>query len=208
VNRDLIKYGAEHDIADPQDYALAEVAFCGYSEAERRMRLFYFNNSDNYESQDDGGQYYGAVLPMSILPEDVMPKLAGPVDAQLKAVMLAAQKFFVDRPDLMGGARMGGHVMVTAVTPLGISSRVIHEFADFKATRNAAAAIAARLLRGDEVVSVADGLTAAGDMQRADELPIPGAEAAANAAAPALGATRAERRRAEKAAKKAGRRAA
>jgi hypothetical protein len=63
---------------------MAEIAFCGWSEAERRMRLWYAFNGTDYELQDDGGERYG-MLSMPILEE--MPPLSGPIDKQLIAIM-------------------------------------------------------------------------------------------------------------------------
>jgi hypothetical protein len=85
-------------------------------------------------------------------------------------------------------AIIGGEMQLTAVDPAGISCRTIGKFPDFEQTYHAAAAVTARLLRGDAVVDVRDGLVAVEEIVTAP------------------GASRAERRRAEKLDRKAAKR--
>jgi hypothetical protein len=66
----------------------------------------------------------------------------------------------------MGGARLGGEVQSWTVTPEGISERVIYRFPDYEATLHAGAAVAQRIMRGDETVDVAAGLVPTGDIRR------------------------------------------
>jgi hypothetical protein len=129
-----------------------------------------------------------------------MPKPAGSIDQQLVAIMLAEQEQFRTHREEMGGARLGGEIQAWTVTPEGISPRVIYRFPDYEATLHAGAAVAQRIIRGDEVVDVAAGLVPVGEMRAAGD--------DARGAASAQGVTRAERRRQERAARKAARRAA
>lgn len=196
------QYCAEQDIDDPDSLAIAEVVLAGWSEAERRCRVWYFFNGTGYEPQDDGGENYG-LLALPGLPE--MPQATGSLDKQLIAIMHAEQRYFDDNPDLMHGMRLGGEIQSWTIDREGISQRVIYRYPDYAETLHAGAAVAARIARGDEHVSVADGLTPTAEAKTADDVERDSARAADVAVS---GGNRAERRRAEKAARKAGRRAA
>lgn len=194
------RYCAEHDIADPTAYGMAEIALAGWSEAERRMKIFYYFNGTNYAMEEAGTEHYG-MLSMPILPQ--MPPLSGPIDKQLIAIMHAEQRYFADNAEEMGGARLGGEVQAWTITPEGISQRVIYKFNSYENDLHAGAAVAQRIISGRETVDVAAGLVPIGDVRMATD-----AAAADTASAPAPGSARAEKRRAQKAARKARRHAA
>jgi hypothetical protein len=96
------------------------------------------------------------------------------------------------------------------VTPHGISTRTLHRFADYEATRHASAATVARIVRGDLDVSIADGLVPVTEMvdSRTGEPLKPPPEAANVSSLADKQQCRAIRRRQAKAARKAAKRAA
>lgn len=187
------RWADEQEIADPASLAIAEVALLGWSEAERRMVMYYGLNRDDYALQSDNGEHYG-LLSFPRLPEHDMPKPAGNVDKQLVDIMLAEKKFFAAHPELMGGMILGGEVQAWTIEPAGISQRIIHKFEDYAQSAHAGAAITARILRGHEHVDVESGLVPLNEAKTADDMSTPAT-------------SRQERRAAERAARK-GRRAA
>jgi len=199
-------YAEAHDIDDWRGVNLCEVVLAGWSEAGERMRMWCLNNYEDYTAQDDGGRFYGQLMTMPRLSDAQLRGIdKQPTIAALVAAMKVERQVFADNPDLMGGMILGGEILATEITPAGVSQRVVHRFEDFEATRHAAAAVAGRILRGDDVPAVADGLRRLDECSGLDDLP--------NASAPSTppvitGTSRQQRRAAEKLARKAGRRAA
>ena len=198
-----VQYAERHDIEDYTSVGLLEIALAGWSEAEQRMRFWQFLSYEGYQAQDDGGNHYG-VLPFPRLPAEYIPAPDGfTTDEHLVAIIKGAGRCFADNPAAMGPIRVGGEVLAVDITPQGISTRTLHRFEDYEQTRHAAAAIVGRVVRGDLHVSVADGLTPVDesiDLATGKSLrPKPANDRTVN---------RAERRRAERLARKAGRAAA
>jgi hypothetical protein len=81
-----------------------------------------------------------------------------------------------------------------------MAERTLYRFEDFEATRNAAAAVMGRLVRGDDVMHVADGLVASGDLVGPDEVTARPAAEVEQLADQQL--SRAQRRRIEQMARK------
>jgi hypothetical protein len=150
---------------DPTGFGLLEVVLLGWSEREKRMRLWQFQNMQDYQPHD-AGEYYGLhILPT--LPANYVPRVHNPAtDRDLVRAVEAAGRYFVDHPELCCGARVGGEVVCTDLTPRGLTHRTLHRFADYEATRHAVAAIVAGIGRGDLDVSTAvrDGLVPADQM--------------------------------------------
>lgn len=130
-------YCSQVGIPDASAYGLAEVMLVGWSEAERRMRMWHCVNVDNYTTRDDQGRQYG-LLPVPILPDAALPTLEGTLDAQLVAMLLAEDRWFRDNPQIMGAARLGGEVQCWTIDRAGLSMRVIYRWPDYEETRRGA----------------------------------------------------------------------
>lgn len=152
-----VAYAKTEGIRDYTSVALLELILAGWNAAEGRMRIFQFLSYDRYAVQADEGRY--GLTPFPLLPAHYMPRLQGPVtDAHLVEVIEAVGRYFIDEPEIACGARVGGEVMAIELTPEGMAQRTLHRFADYEETRNAAAAVCARIERGDLKVLVADEL--------------------------------------------------
>lgn len=144
-----VAYCDEHDLGDYRDVGLLELAFVGFSTAKNRMRLFQYRNYDDYATHETPAGWTGAVAWPS-LPPAYMPAIAGfPNDKQLVHIVQAVGRWFEAEPEINTGQRVGGEIIVTEITPAGISTRIVHRFEDFDVVRNTAAAVAGRYLRGD-----------------------------------------------------------
>lgn len=142
-------YCDEHDLGDYRATGLLELAFVGFSTAKNRMRLWQYMNYEDYATHETPAGWTGAVAWPS-LPPAYMPAIAGlPNDKHLLQIVQAVGRYFEAEPGTNCGQRVGGEVIVTEITPNGISSRIVHRFADYDAVRNTAAAVAGRYLRGD-----------------------------------------------------------
>jgi hypothetical protein len=150
-------YAKQHGF-QAEGAGVLECILLGYSKTEKRMRFWQYLSTEDYEPQDDAGQFYG-VLSMPRLP--VMPKLpANPSAKELSRVIHACGKYFAAHPDINCGMRLGGEIVQHVITPAGISSKIIHRFADYEEMRVASAAICNRIEDGrmDVTNAVADGL--------------------------------------------------
>jgi hypothetical protein len=187
-------YCDQHGLDDWRTLALAEVVFTGWSAAEGRMRLWLYNSYENYRPQDDGGAFYGRLLTMPRLSDRQLPPRLDrlPVADALVAAMQAERELFAEHPETVGGAIIGGEIVLTDINPQRVSQRIVHQFADHNAVRHAAAAVAGRVLR-EGAPDISDAISRVGEAVDAADLG---------------GQSRQQRRAAEKAAKKAARRAA
>lgn len=159
-------YCDEHDLGDYREVGLLELVFVGFSAAKNRTRLFQYRNYDDYAMHETPGGWVGAAA-FPALPDAYMPAIAGfPNDKQLVQIVQAVGRWFEAEPETNCGQRVGGEVIVTEITPNGISSRIVHRFADYDAVRNTAAAVAGRYLRGDLSTDgvVRDGLVPVDNM--------------------------------------------
>lgn len=197
------QYSEQQGIADPDSLMLAESLWAGWNEATGRCEVIAFRNFENYEPVPDDGAAGVSCLPL-ITPEYIPKGLAQvPPEQALIALMQAMRRFLADHPEVVP-ALVGGEICLTTVEETGVNSRIVHRFEDFEQVRHAAAAVRGRIERGEDVLDFG-GVARAEDAIDPDEFV---AAAADNAAAPVPGGTRAERRRAERAAKKGARRAA
>ena len=158
-------YAMAQGIEDPVNAGLLEVVLIGWSERHKRMRAFQFLNMREYIAED-AGECYG-LLSFPRLPAEYQPKAQGQAtDRDLVRVIQAADKWFTDQPELNCGMRVGGEIVATNITPMGMSTRTIHRFADYDAVRHASAAIVQRIMRGDVDMSTAvrDGLVPVDEM--------------------------------------------
>jgi hypothetical protein len=152
------EYCEGQGIDDYRDVGLLELALAGHSVSKGRMRLWQYGNYQDYQP-DETPDWTGAAS-WPVLPSAYMPAIAGfPTDANLVQIIQAVGAWFESNRQVSCGQRIGGEIIVTELTPLGISSRVVHRFDDYKAVRHAAAAVASRYLRGDLPV---DGVVASG----------------------------------------------
>ena len=204
-------YSDEYDIDDPISVQLFEAFFCGYDAEARRMRvasLYNYRGEDGYELEELPPGTVGT-MPVPQLPPEFAPAVNGlSLDKRLITGLHACRAYAEAHPERTGGAALvGGEIEMTEITAAGINVRTIGRFADYEQARNAGAAVLDRFARGDLAADVRDGLVRTDDMMVAgDAAPAP--EAPAEVVAIAPGATRAERRRAEKLARQAGARAA
>lgn len=184
------QFADRNDIDDYRTVAMLELVLAGWSESERRMKIYEFTNYTDYEPAADNGKFYGT-LGFPNLPAEYIPPASGSVDRDLVNIILAAGRLFADHPVEMGGARVGGEILAYDVTPTQTTARHLYTFPDLAQLAHAGAAVLARLVRGDLDVDIADALT-----------PIAAAVDAATGQ-PVPGGNRAARRRAEKEARKA-----
>ena len=185
-------YAEGQGIENHEDLMLFEALFAGWSASAGRMRVLAFRNYENFEPIDDAGQTGLSCLP--VLPTEYLPRDAAglPVERQMVAIMHALRRYLADHPEVVP-AIIGGEIEITEITRSGVSSRMVHRFDDYEQTLIAAGAVSARFARGDAQIDVAA-------LCRVDEA-VPDAP---GGPAP----SRAERRRLEHMARKAGRRAA
>jgi hypothetical protein len=184
---------ALHDIeTDPAELMMLEFTLAGWSERDRRVKWWDFNNYEGYAASEplvtDTRRIWGSPsLPAEYKP--TVPAGMAP-ERQLVEVMKAQRRHFAENP-AMAGAIIGGEVHATTVTEAGISHRVLYRFPDYAAMKTACAAVAARLYRGDdpEALDIEAGMT-------------PVADGVDPAAEGETAIDRAERRRAERAAKR------
>lgn len=132
---------------------LMEAVLCGWSERDGRMKLYTFNNYENYAPQEDGGAFYG-VLTLPNL-EALMPTVAGPFEAQIVAIFQAFRRLFLKHPT--AGA-VGGDVHFWNFDKTGMSQRVVWRFPDAERLQSEGAALVSGMLAGEESVDVAAGL--------------------------------------------------
>jgi hypothetical protein len=187
------RYAEEQGIADPDALMLYEALFCGWNEATGRGEVTAFRNFEGFTPVPDDGRRGLSAIPD--LPAAYVPKsLAGaPIERQLVGLMQAMRRYFSEHPEVVP-ALIGGEIIVTEITAQAVQSRIIHRFEDFEQCRHAAAAVWGRINRGDLTIDVGDGVCRVDDaIEAPDAVP---------------GASRAERRRAEKLARKASKRAA
>lgn len=147
-------------IADPGAYGLSEIYLAGWSSSERRMRLWSVDNLD-YQLQEAGERHGMVAVPR--LPESALPvrSKGSSVELQLAALMLASQRHYTENPEL--GIALAGEIVITRITPDGISQRIVGKLPG--ETRDAA--LVARINSGDERVDVAAGLYRAAEMHPA-----------------------------------------
>jgi hypothetical protein len=120
------RYCIDYGIDDPAEYLLAEVYLVGWSESARRMRLWYWANTDGYEPRHDGGTLYRTIsIPQ--LPDAEMPARRGTLEAQLVSVMKAVRRFYEAHPAL---GMIGGEVELWSISRAWISMRSAHRFPD------------------------------------------------------------------------------
>ena len=202
-------YADDNDIEEWGTVGLAEVALAGWSDRGRRMRFFEFFNLKGYAlEQDTAADLKGSVFTTTPrLPPDRTPAVAGMnIDQALVALMRAERDFFADNSDLMGGAVIGGEIVAWQLDrDAAISHRTLYRFPDYVQTKTAAAAVFSRLARGDIEINLNEALVPADE---ALDTAVAPPEPPANVVAVAPGATRAERRRAEKLARQGARRVA
>jgi hypothetical protein len=153
-----VDYCTKQGIDDYRDIGLLELAFVGFSTAKNRMRLWQFGNYQDYATHETPDWIGAAAWPT--LSPSYMPAIAGyPSDAQLVQIVKAVGAYFKAEPAVNCGQRIGGEIVVTEITPSGITSRIVHRFADYEVVRNTSAAVVSRYLRGD---LSADGVVASG----------------------------------------------
>jgi hypothetical protein len=188
------EYAEKQDIEAPEDLMLYEALFCGWNEATGRGEVTAFRNFERFEPIPDDGRRGLSAIPD--LPAAYVPKaLAGaPIERQLVGLMQAMRRYFAEHPEV-NPALIGGEIVLTEITAQAVQSRIVHKFEDYEQCRHAAAAVWGRIGRGDLTVDVEAGVCRVDEAIEPPETAVPGA-------------SRAERRRAEKLAKKAGRRAA
>lgn len=196
------EYAEQVGIENWPALGLAEVIFGGWSPAAGRIRLFSFASYQNYEPfADQGAADYG-ITAFPRLPAHYMPNLRGlTTDESLVAVIKAAGRLFADPASGMAGARVGGEVIATTVTPTSTETRTLYRFEDFATDAAAGAAITARFERGDLPFDMADALTPVSEA-------VDSATGERVRAANDRSQSRQERRRAEREAQRAARRRA
>lgn len=188
LTRCTADYAVQYYIPDPDSLMLYECIWAGWNDGEGRMEVVAFRNYEQYKPIRGDAKSTVSAIPE--LPREYVPaNLAGAApDRMIVELMKAERRYLAEHPDVVP-AIIGGEVVITEITPNGISSRIVHQFEDFAQMRHAAAAVRGRILRGDDDVSF-DGICRVDDA--IEDQP---------------GMTRAERRRQEKLARK-GRRAA
>lgn len=184
------RMAAEHQIEDPASLMMFEGFLVGWSQAAKEMQLFEYMNYNGYRRQQQplGGWSAAPQLEPEYQPD--ISKLS--TEQGMIAIMEAHRRAF--RARLGDDAPLiGGDIVLTTVNARGAASRVIGRFADAKMQGHAAAAVAARVVRGDYEIDINAALTRTED----------GIRIGGNGPM-----SRAERRRAEKLARKAARRVA
>jgi hypothetical protein len=166
---DLLRLATQHYCreiglaGDPAGFGLVEAYLAGWSVAQRRMRLWQFQNIEDFAPRDDeAGRHYG-LLALPRLPDEDMPPRGGSLDAQLAEVMQAEQLFFEAHPEW--GVLVGGEVQAWNLTRDELRQRVIHRFPDYGRPHDGADLLK-RIMTGEEPYSVAEHLVPAAEMRR------------------------------------------
>lgn len=201
-NRVAVQYGIE----EPDELMLCNVMLCGFSPKHGRALVYAYRNYEHFEPVEPDLKYKGMsslpTLAANYLPTGMAGK---PPEKQIVACMVAMQQYIAENPHVIP-ATIGGEIVLTEITPQGVSSRVAHQYADYAQTKAAASAVLARLVRGDDELPDINDWFKAADATEDEGDPYAAAAASAAAKQPS-GLNRADRRRAEKLARK-GRRAA
>ncbi len=189
-----------------------ELTLAGYSQAEGRMRLWQFASYENYKPHNENDSDYGGPYPWPILPVQYRPRQdpSQPLEKRMIGVIQAIDRYFVAEPGINHGQRVGGEITLTEVTPDAITSRVVFRFPNYEQVRHAAAAVSARMQRGqiDGAAAVRKGLISADEAVWSETgLPMKATIGATRVApmtiaAPAHPMSRQERRRLEREARK------
>jgi hypothetical protein len=207
ILRKLTKqYAAAVGLAgDPGQLALLEITLAGWSEDQKRMRLWQFASYEGYTAHNEEDRNYGGPHPWPLLPADFLPREAPSVSLERRmiATIKAIDSYFVAEPEMSHGQRVGGEIALTEVTEFGISHRIVHRFDNYEQTRHAAAAVMGRLNRED-----IDGLQAVRDGTLSTSEAICSETGKPLTAAAPARLSRAERRQAERLARKSVHRAA
>lgn len=169
LRRDTQDYCANYGI--DRTVGLLELQLIGWSVPQQRMLRWGFSNVTDYDPQPFDG--YGTIA-LPALPRSFVPKLPTVTKfPDLVRVIHAIDKFFVAEPALSCGARAGGEIIGTEITPDGIAWSHLHRFANYAEQATAGAAMMARIERGEIDVSrtLAEGLVPAGEMVDASAAP-------------------------------------
>jgi hypothetical protein len=168
LERATARYCLDAGIENHAAYGLVEACLAGWSETERRMRMWCWCNTEGWQPRDDdNGAQYGLVA-MPRLPDTEMPPRRGSLDAQLVAVMKAERQFFEANADW--GVMVGGEVQAWDITRDGLRQRVIHRFPDYGRPHDGADLLK-RIMTGEEPFNLADQLFPTSEMRRTDDLP-------------------------------------
>jgi hypothetical protein len=191
-------YAEDHELGDHRNFLMFGLYLAGWSERDRRMKLWYFENTRDYvpeERVDLPWVNTAPELPAALVPPDVARL---PWDKRSVACLKALRRYFAETPDC--GTSIGGEVDSWDLTPTGMTRRILHRFEDYEITRNAAAAGLARVLRGD-FEPLAESLATIDQVRGPQDYDGP-------TRSDTEAVNRAERRRQEKAAKRLARRVA
>lgn len=159
-------YCSKQGIPSAASLLICEVIFAGWSASQGRMRLWQFQNVSDY-APHEATEWAGGHHAYPPVPDRFKPKLsaAQSLDAQLVAVVQGIGRCFEADPDTWCGQHIGGEIRVTDVSQKGLSHRTVHRFETHEQDRSAAAAIVARIERGDVDARsiVRDGLVPVAD---------------------------------------------
>lgn len=202
----------ERGIDDPDQLLLFQAGWVGFNEQAGQFELTLFSNYDGYVPRPNGGFTLVGIpnIPPSYLP----PGFSSITSPEVRAIaaLRATRKFTEDH----GAAPIGGEIMLTDVRLDGVSSRVVARFHDFAKSRDAVADTWQDVLTGAHaghgaIATTADlaaGKAKFEELCKAGAPPSSSTERLARQATGGETLTRQQRRAAEKAARKAGRRAA
>jgi hypothetical protein len=117
--------------SDPPTGIYHESVWFGWSEAEERMRCFQWWNSDNFVTHSEPDRRYGAyswpAIPAESLPPD---RSTDSTETKLSGVLKAIDTWAADNAALpsVGGARLGGDMMMCTLTEAAIDNKIIGTF--------------------------------------------------------------------------------
>lgn len=158
----------EAGIVDPDQLLLFEGRLLGWSAAENKFALWFFNNYEGYAPKRMSDQEIRAVIGGAsgfmvsppLPPQEQLPLRGVTPERGLLALMQAHRR---RGETIEGCAKIGGEVIFTTLTPAGVSTRTVHRFADYDSDAHAGAAVTARMDRGERPIDLNQAITHVAD---------------------------------------------
>jgi hypothetical protein len=149
-------------LGDHRPLGLLRTLLAGWSEREKRFRLWSFNNFE-----DDFAAQESLLMGLRVIPDivdfDTVELAGNNIGEQLVAALLAMNDVLRADPEGYHGLVLGGEIHALEITQAGFCHRVLHRFEDYDAVRVEAAENVRRLLRDGDWPAVRDGIVPVDD---------------------------------------------
>lgn len=157
-------YADQTGIPDWRAVGMMEAYLVGWSDAKGGFVLAQCFSQTDFKMEMVEVQPGRQFLTVPALPADYMPAPRG--TKRVVGAFYGFRRWFSDHPEL-SMPPCGGEIIATTITREGLTTRVLHRFADYEQHRAEGAATHAALKRGDLRVNVAEALVPVGELHRA-----------------------------------------